>query len=144
MPSVALNGATISESTASGHINYERYEYWYTDQDGYDHYHWVGGYTTYATIRGSCNASPNGVYFNGKNAVLQGDRTTENDQYSIPDGRYQSGAHSGASGSVTSGNGKNVFIGGKSVSVNGSTISTHAGTSSTINGGVSNNVYIGG
>lgn len=143
MPKVALNDATIADTTAGGHISYERYEQTGTDSEGWPTHGWVGGYTTSATVKGKCIASSNRVFINGKNAVLQGDRTSEDDQYSIPDGRYSGGAHSGASGSVNVGNSKNVFIGGKSVAVEGSRVNTHAGTSTTINGGGSSNVNIG-
>lgn len=147
MAGIATNGATIADSISNGHITYRVYEYQGSVPDGNGGsipiYGW-NTYTTHATVKGTCNASPSSVYINGKNAVLSGDRTTENDQYSIPAGEYVGGAHTGAAGSVTSGNSKNVFIGGKSVSVIGSTVSTHASSASSISSGGSSNVYIGG
>lgn len=153
MASVALDDATVANSTSTGHITYRKWEYQYTTPIQYDgEGNPVGGgediydwnyYTTDATVTGKCNASSNSVYIDGKNAVLNGDTTTETDQYTVPSGEYYSGAHSSISGSVTSGNSKNVFIGGRSVSINGSTVSTHAPTATTINQGNST-VFIGG
>lgn len=144
MPKVALNDATIADTTASGHISYERYEPIGYDSEGNPYYGWVGGYTTSATVKGKCIASSSRVFINGKNPILQGDRTSEDDQYSIPSGRYAGGAHTNATGSVTAGNTKNVFVGGKLIATEGSRVNTHAGSSTTVNGGVSSNVNIGG
>ncbi|OXS74466.1 hypothetical protein B1B04_09215 [Lysinibacillus sp. KCTC 33748] len=80
----------------------------------------------------------------GKAPIVQGDKTTENDSYSLPSGGvYVSGSHTNAQGSVTVGNSNNVFINGKSVATDNSTVTTHAGTSSKINGGASSTVTIG-
>ena len=159
MPKIALDGAAIADSVASGHIDYEVYKitgytptYPIYDDDGNyigtgggdPIWGWVGGYNTSATISGTCKSTVTNVKIEGKSPIVSGDRTSENDSYTLPEGRYVGGSHSNAQGSVTGGNSKNVFINGKSVSVNGSSVNTHAGTSTSINGGVSNSVNIGG
>lgn len=149
MPAVALNGATIAQSTVSSHVSYN-YQVYDSCKTTNSEGECVGGYWTYsgttsANINGTCTATSNQVFINGKNAVLMGDRTVENDTYVPVSGGYNyRGMHTGAQGSVTSGNTKNVFIGGKPVSVLSSTVRTHAGTNTTINGGQSSNVFIGG
>lgn len=153
MAKVALHDSTISETTAPDHISYEKYEQVDTggggsDSDGnpipsYPIYDWVD-YKTSATVKGKAVATVTNVNINGKAPVVMGDRTTEEDTYTLPSGGvYVSGAHSGDQGSVTVGNSSNVFINGKSVATNGSRVTTHAGGSSTINGGSSSTVNIG-
>lgn len=153
MAKIALNNATISNSTAPSHITYKRYVRTGTGGGGVDSegnaiptypiYSWVN-YTTSATVSGNAVATVSNVKIEGKAPVVLGDRTTEKDTYSLPgDGVYVSGAHTGAQGSVTSGNNSNVFINGKRVAISGSSVSTHSGNSSTINGGVSSTVNIG-
>lgn len=154
MAKIALNGATISQSTASGHINYNNYEVVGTGGGGTDSqgnsiptypiYGWVAR-TTSANINGTVDADVTNVFIQGKNPIVNGDNTIETDSYSIPSsGVYTGGAHTNSTnGKVTSGNTKNVFVNGKSVSVEGSTISTHAGNSSSIINGFSSTVFIG-
>lgn len=147
MAKVALDGAEFNESNASGHINTERYQR--TGSTGHPDYFptygWVGGYTTSARVSGKAKAKQNQVFINNKNAVLNGDRTEENDTYTLGNNeRYSSGQHTNAQGSVTSGNSNNVYIGGVLVSVENSTVSTHANTSTTLKNGYSTNVFIGG
>lgn len=161
MAQVALDNATIANSTASNHITYRKWEQVGTtsvycetyDTDGTTCLSYAGGdpiygwvtYTTNATVTGVVDSSVTNVRINGVAPIINGDNTIETDTYSIPSGEYVSGAHSNStSGSVTSGNGNNVFFNGVSASVIGSTITTHASTNSTINGGGSTNVFIGG
>ena len=161
MGKISLNGASINTATASGHIQTERYIQTGTgggecnawDEDGacigyaptYPIYEWVGGYTADAQIDGTVQATTNQVFIQGKNAILNGDSSTENDSYNlIPDERYVSGQHTGATGSVTTGNSRNVFIGGKQVSIDPTTVRTHSGVNTTIRDGFSSTVFIGG
>jgi len=160
MAKIALAGATIAQSTASGHITYQKWEIvgygdppcisWDEDGncDGYGSpppkYDWVR-YTTDARINGTVKASVTNVAIQGKAPIVMGDSTTENDSYTLPSGGvYVSGQHTGATGSVTAGNSKNVYANGKLIAISGAAVQTHAGTSSTINGGVSSSVDIGG
>jgi len=160
MAGVALNNSTFNQSVAAGHVTYERWEFTgsYTptypidyDGDGIPD-GWGGGdpiydwipHATDARINGVCIASPSNVYVNGFNPVLQGDATNEIDSYDPPSGTVRNiVAHSGANGSVSAGNNRNVYISGKLVAVNGSNVTTHAGTTTTVNQG-SSNVFIGG
>lgn len=153
MAKIALADSTISETTASNHIKYEKYEQVGTGGGGndaygnpippYPIYDWVK-YDTSATVKGKAVATVTNVNINGKAPVVMGDRTTEEDTYTLPSGgSYVSGAHTSGQGSVTVGNSRNVFINGKSVAINGSRVTTHAGGSSTINGGLSSTVNIG-
>ncbi|MGG0667639.1 hypothetical protein ABE073_03830 [Lederbergia citrisecunda] len=160
MAKIALSGATIAESTVSDHITYQKYEIvgygqppcvsW--DEDGYcsDYgspppiYDWVR-YTTSAKISGSVAATVQNVKIEGKAPIVVGDKTRENDSYTLPSGGvYVSGQHTGAAGSVTVGNANNVYVNGKLVALNGASVNTHAGTNTTINGGASTTVNIGG
>ncbi|MFJ7982423.1 hypothetical protein ACIQ1D_19355 [Lysinibacillus xylanilyticus] len=158
MAKIALNDATISDTTASNHITYKTYDYmgqspsycvsW--DSEGYcngwdsdDIYEWVEHQTS-STVKGKAVSTVTNVTIQGKAPIVAGDKTTEDDSYSLPSGgSYVSGAHNNAQGSVTSGNNNNVFINGKSVAIENSTVTTHAGTSSRINGGASSSVSIG-
>lgn len=147
MAGIALEGATTADVTAGNHIEYRAWEYKGDLPDGNGgwtpDYGW-NYYNTNATVKGVSGSTAANVYINGKKPVLSGDRTTENDSYSIPSpsGEYVSGAHTNASGTVTSGNSRSVYINGKLVAVNGSSVSTHAGVNTTINQG-SSNVNIG-
>jgi len=158
MAKIALSGATISQTSASNHINYTVNEIvGYTpeycngwDDDGYCN-SWGGGnpirqdvpYTTSATINGTIAATVTNVKIQGKSPIVVGDKTTETDTYSLPSGgKYVSGAHSSASGSVIVGNTKNVFVNGKLAVLSGGSVTTHAGTSSTVSGGLSTTVNI--
>lgn len=160
MAKIALDGATIAQSTASDHINYTVNEITgYTprycnswDDDG-DCDGWGGGdpiredvpYKTSARINGTVASTNTTVKFNGKAPILAGDKTKESDAYTLPSGgKYVSGQHTNAAGSITVENTKNVFVGGKLVAIGGASVTTHAGTSSTINGGLSTTVNIGG
>lgn len=143
MARIALDGATITQTTASGHIQYRVWEFQYRDSVYGDIYGW-SYYSTSAYINGRANATVTNVKIQGKSPIVQGDRTSESDSYSIPRGEYYSGAHSNAAGSVTGGNSNNVFVNGKSVSLQGSSVRTHANTNSSINGGTSTTVNIGG
>lgn len=160
MARIALSGATIAQSTASGHITYRRWEFtgryterWCAFYDGDGHcVDWRGGdpiyewrtYTTSANINGTVTAPARNVRVEGFSPVLEGDSTQESDTYTIPDGgEYVSGSHSSATGRVSRGNSRNVFINGVSVAVEGSSVTTHASTNTTINGGVSSTVHIG-
>lgn len=159
MAEVALNDATIAETTANNHITYESKDYigesspycvqWNpitgaciaTNTDPM--YDWKE-HKTSAKVKGKAIATVTNVKFNGKSPVVMGDKTTESDTYTIPSGgRYKSGAHTSAQGSVATGNNSKVFVNGKSVAINGSKVTTHAKSSSTINGGVSSTVKIG-
>jgi len=99
----------------------------------------VYGYVRYdhnTRISGYVNANTSSVYSHGKKVIAKGALTTESDSPIGDNG------HSGASGSVTSGNNQSVYVEGKLIAGEGSPISTHSGASSEINGGVSN-VYVG-
>ncbi|WPK11814.1 hypothetical protein R6U77_18270 [Lysinibacillus louembei] len=147
MARIALDGAEMNESTASGHISIQRYQR--TGDSGYPdyipYYNWVGGYSADAKVNGKANARQTQVFINGKNAVLNGDRTEENDTYTLGSNeRYSSGQHSNAAGTITNGNSSNVYIGGTLVSVENATVTTHANTSTTLKNNYSTNVNIGG
>lgn len=159
MTKIALDNSTINQSTANNHITYELYERTGTtptycnrwDEEGYcigwgggdPIYSWVR-YTTSARVNGNTVGSVINVKIEGKAPIAQGDRTRESDTYTLPSGgRYVSGQHTNASGSVTSGNNNNVYINGKSVAIIGSSVQTHANTSSTIANNGSNTVNIG-
>ncbi|MEQ6355274.1 hypothetical protein ABNX05_11650 [Lysinibacillus sp. M3] len=155
MTSIALNGASINQSIATSHISTERYiqtgtECTSWDDDGYctnrePVYNWVGGYSTNATINGTIKAKQSNVFIQGKNPALLGDNTIESDSYNLSSNeRYASGQHSSATGKISSGNSKNVYIGGVLIATNDSTIQTHASTNTTIKDGFSSNVHIGG
>ncbi|SKB63833.1 hypothetical protein SAMN06295926_10525 [Lysinibacillus sp. AC-3] len=153
MAKIALKDATISDTTASNHIIYKVLEQVDTGGGYYDQWgdyvptypinDWVQ-YPTSATVKGKAVSTVSNVTIEGKAPIVQGDKTTENDSYSLPSGGvYVSGSHTNAQGSVTVGNSNNVFINGKSVATDNSTVTTHAGTSSKINGGASSTVTIG-
>ncbi|MFJ3387492.1 hypothetical protein [Lysinibacillus sp. NPDC086135] len=158
MANIALQDATIAESTANDHITYSIEEYqgktpdycvtWNQfgqciDWDSKPIYKDVNKQTS-ATVKGKAVSTVTNVTIQGKAPIVQGDKTTENDTYNIPSGgTYVSGSHNNAQGTVTVGNSRNVFINGKSVAIDGSTVTTHAGTSSKINGGTSSTVTIG-
>lgn len=156
MALIALNGAKINQSTASGHISTERYIQTGTGGGGtdangfpipsYPIKEWVGGYSISATINGTCTASSTQVFIQGKNPVLKGDRTKESDTYNLGvDERYSSGQHTNSTGgSVSGGNSKNVYVGGKLIAIAGSTVTTHASTNTTVGSeGLSSTVHIG-
>lgn len=106
-------------------------------------YEWVR-YTTSARVDGVAVGSVSNVRIEGKPPIVQGDKTKENDTYTLPSGgRYVSGQHTNASGSISSGNNKNVFINGKSVAIIGGSVQTHASTSATIRDNGSSTVNIG-
>lgn len=99
-------------------------------------------------MTGTVQASTDkGVFIQGKNPVLVGDSTTESETYSLgSDERYLSGQHSGANakGTVTTGNSKNVYIGGRLVCNDPTSVRTHAVAVTTISGGSeSTTVFIG-
>lgn len=158
MAKIALDGAIMVQSTVANHINYRAYEQTGTtprycvewDEDGScirreggdPIMEWVS-YQTSATINGTVESSVTNVKINGKAPIVVGDKTKENDTYSLPKGEYVSGQHTNAAGSVTAGNASNVFVNGKLIAINGASIATHAGTSSTISSGVSTTVNIG-
>lgn len=146
MAKIALNGTSISSSTASGHIDIRRWVPPTYDSEGNQT---GGGYyiysTTSATITGTANSSVSNVRIEDKTPITQGDSTTEKDSYSVPSGwSYYGGAHSGATGIVTGGNSSNVYVNGKSVAIVGSSVRTHANTNTTISSSrVSSTVNIG-
>lgn len=143
MSGVALNGASTTEVTVSGHINIRRYVVTGYDPFGNPYYGWSYS-TTSARVSGECNATPSNVFINSSNPIRNGDTVSETDNYTVPSGyEYYSGAHTNAQGSVTSGNANNVFIGGVSVATIGSRTRTHTNTNTTIANGGSNNVFIG-
>lgn len=155
MALIVLNGASINQSTAYSHISTERYiqtgtECTSWDDDGYctnrePVYNWVGGYSVNATIDGTIKAKQSNVFIQGKNPALLGDSTVESDSYNLSSNeRYASGQHTNATGKISSGNGKNVYIGGVLVATKDSAIQTHANTNTTIKDGFSSNVHIGG
>lgn len=158
MAKIALKDATIADSTAPDHITYSVEEYQGQTPEYCVAWNEFGqcirydsdpiyapvNKTTTATIKGKAVSTVTNVTIQGKAPIVQGDKTTENDTYSIPSGgSYVSGSHTNAQGSVTVGNSYNVFINGKSVAIENSTVTTHASTSSKINGGVSSTVTIG-
>ncbi|KOY83019.1 hypothetical protein [Lysinibacillus macroides] len=133
MAKIALNNATISDTTAFNHIQYQQF----------DNGNWLPK-TTEAIIKGTVTSTVTNVIINGKAPIIQGNRTIENDTYTLPAGGvYINGAHTNAQGSVTVGNSRSVFINGKSVAIENSNVTTHAGTNCKINGGVSSTVNIG-
>lgn len=144
MAKIGLDGSTITNTTASNHIYYR---WWNPYGGGYDYYgNPIGAYNygyTSATVRGTVKSTVTNVKINGKSPIVVGDRSTENDSYSIPNGEYVSGSHSNAQGSVTVGNTKNVKANGKLIAISGSNVTTHASTTATINGGLSTTVNIG-
>lgn len=161
MPKIALDGAEFNESTASGHINTERYiqtgtgggfcNAWNAQGQcigyapTYPIMEWVGGYSVSAKINGKAKASQNQVFINNKNVILKDDRTDESDTYTVgANERYASGQHTSAQGSVTGGNSNNVYIGGKLACVESATVKTHANTNTALKNGYSTNVHIGG
>lgn len=102
---------------------------------------WDGSYYANATVNGKVSASRN-VYVNGKSVVVQGDPSPQTATYSVS-GKITSTKGTSGTGSVFSGNPKNVFISGVSVAVIGSNVQTFSGQTTKINSG-SNNVFIGG
>ena len=159
MAKIALDGATMAQSTIPNHISYRKWEQTGTSppycSGGYIDgvcQGWSGGdpiydwvyYQTNAIVNGTVTASVTNVKVNGKSPIVVGDKTKESDTYSLPSGGvYVSGQHTNVAGSVTVGNNKNVFINGKLAVLNGAQVTTHAGTNTTINGGVSTTVDIG-
>lgn len=159
MANAALDGSNINQSTASGHITYEIRErtgtsptYCNSWDDEGNCVGWGGGdaiyewvrYTTSSRVDGIAVGSVSNVKIEGKAPIVAGDKTKEDDSYTLPSGgRYVSGNHTGAQGSVTSGNNSNVFINGKSAAIIGSPIRTHASTSTTIKDNGSSTVNIG-
>lgn len=159
MAKIALDGATITQTSSSGHITYRSYDYiresapyctrWDEDGDCTSTttdpiYEWVN-HTTSANINGTVTPTVTNVKINGKAPIVLGDKTKETDTYSLPSGGvYVSGQHTNAAGTVTVGNAKNVFINGKLVAIANAAVTTHAGTSSTIKDGLSTTVNIGG
>lgn len=144
MAKIALNEANINRSTVSNHIYYRRWEQTGTDWEGYPTYGYRYYYTS-AIINGTTESSVTNVMIEGKRPVVQGNNTVESDSYSLPSGgEYVSGSHSNTrSGSVTSGNSRNVYINGKSVAIIGSNVQTHANTNTTIRDNGSTTVNIG-
>lgn len=151
--SVALDGAVINESTASGHISYKYKESYtdsckYTDSEG----RCVSGTSTRersatasAKITGTVKATlVSNVFVNGKKVIVVGDRSTEKDQaIGMRSGAYDiRNRHTNANGSVVVGNSKNVFANGKSIAIKSSQIKTHANTTTTFKSGFSQNVII--
>ena len=161
MAKIALEGTEFNQSVASGHINTERFiqtgtgggncNAWNAQgqcvgySSTYPIMNWVGGYTTNANINGRAKATTSQVFIEGKNAILKGDRTEENDTYTVgANERYASGQHSNTQGSVTGSNSNNVYINGKLVAIGGSTVTTHANTTTALKEtGVSSTVHIG-
>jgi len=159
MAQIALKDATIADSTAPNHITYSTQEYqgesapYCVAWDMYgqciqyrtDPVYGSVNKTTSATVKGK-TATPTvtNVTIQGKAPIVQGDKTTENDTYTLPSGGvYVSGSHSNGQGTVSNGNNKNVYVNGKLLAVVGSNVTTHAGTTTTINGGGSSTVSIG-
>jgi len=159
MVKIALSGNLFTQSVANNHIRYRKWEYQYTTAttcNGYDVdgncNSWSGGdevygwnyYYTSANINGSVLSSITNVKIQGKSPIIKGDITKETDTYNIPSGgEYYSGKHVNISGTVTSGNSKNVYVNGKSVSIVGSSTNTHADTNTQISsGGSSSTVNI--
>lgn len=146
MAKIGLEGSAISDTIASNHIYYQiwnPYKYgtdeWGNGIGGYDY-----GYTS-ATVKGTAKSTVTNVKINGKSPIVVGDRTTENDTYSLPSGAsYVSGSHTNAQGTVTVGNAKNVKANGKLIAVGGSSsVTTHAGGTAQLNTGLSTTVNIG-
>lgn len=163
MAKIILDGCKINESTASGHINTERYIQVGTgggECNGWDIFgncistsptyptkDWVGGYSINAKINGTVKSEITNVVIEGKKPIVKDSKTTESDTYTVGfEERYASGQHTNVTtGSITGGNSSNVYINGKLVSITGSTVKTHANTNTTIgNDKVSSTVTIGG
>lgn len=151
--SVALDGAVINESTASGHISYKYKKSEYDSCKSLDtEGNCVGGNveveknaTASARITGTVKATlVSNVFVNGKKVIVVGDRSTEKDQaIGMKSGAYSiRNRHTNANGSVVVGNSKNVFANGKSIAIKSSQIKTHANTTTTFKSGFSQNVII--
>lgn len=165
---VAYNGSTVAQSTKSGHVTYEIWN-WQVVRPGYcadydEHgyctdyrepvYDWVYGGTgnTNALITTSPVTSSSNVYVNGRPIATEGNQMSESwvanppvpsststTQYRNP----TPGTSGSGTGSITQGNSRNVYANGKSVADLNSTVTTHLGTNPKITSG-SSNVYIGG
>lgn len=153
MAKVILEGCKINQSTVSGHISTERYVPvggGGSDLEGNPipiDYGWVGGYSTSATINGTCEpASVSNVYIESKKFIVKDDKTKETDTYTLGSNeRYASGRHTNDTrGKVSNGNSNNVYANGKLIAVTGATVTTHANTSTTVGSDkVSTTVNIG-
>lgn len=153
MPGVALNNATIQESSKSSYVSYtERYQYGTggggTDANGdpiptYPLYT-TANYNSDAKITGKAVGSHN-VFADGISVITVGDSTQE--QWIANPAPYphnggsiistSPGTSGSGSGSVTAGS-PNVFVNGKALAYSGSGVSTHLGTNSSISSGSSN------
>ena len=160
MANIGLNGATLNQVVAVDHINIQKYEQVGTgggeclarDEFGNCLYYaptypleeWVDAKTD-AKVDGTVKATVNKVFIQGKNAILNGDKTEEKDTYVLESNeRYVSGQHTNAQGTVTTGNSRNVFIGGKQVSTQPITVNTHvSGLTTTVKDGWATKVFIG-
>ena len=144
MSKIALNGATVNDSIIQNHIYYRVWQYQgYNDSFGNPVYAYNYYYTS-ATVKGTAKSTVTNVKINGQSPIVQGDRTTENDTYTLPSGEYVSGAHTNTQGTVSVGNSKNVYANGKLIAVGGSSVNTHGGTTTAIGtAGLSTNVNIG-
>lgn len=152
MPGVALNNASIQETSKSNHVSYvERYKSgeictsW--DDDGYctnweDVYSTTTHYTN-AKITGKVSSPNNKFFVNGVPMACVGDATHEQwiaDPSPSPKNggtiiSIYPGTSDSGQGSIASGNSKNVYLNGKLIAVQGSTVNTLLGTSSTITEG---------
>lgn len=159
MAKITLEGAQIADSTVSNHIAYTKREQTGTGGGqctAWDEYGMCIAYAptypiyddieykTSAIVKGTAKSTVTNVSIEGKAPIINGDKTQENDNYTIPSGgTYKSGAHTNAQGSITSGNSNNVYCNGKLIAIEGSTVKTHANTNTTIKG-TSSTVTIGG
>lgn len=142
MAGVARHDDTIQNVNSPNHVTYQVWNSCkYTSSTGGCIGGWDGPYYANATVSGKVSASRN-VYANSKSVAVQGDTSPQTASYSVS-GTITSTKGTSGNGNISSGNPKNVFIGGVSVAVIGSNVQTFSGQTTTINSG-SSNVFIGG
>lgn len=166
MPVTAFNGSTTAQSTKSGHVTYEIWDY-VKVRDAYcansdpvtgactnwipDKYDWVFTTTgsTGALITGNGVTSSSNVFVNGKSAATVGDTVPDSWVASPPvpsdsaTRQYRNvrpGTSGSGTGRVTVGS-SNVFVNGKPLAFVGSSVTTGLGTTTSISSG-SNNVFV--
>lgn len=163
MPGVAFNGSTTAQSTKSGHVTYEIWDYVKvrdgdcisTDPDtgactrwGPDKYDWVFTTTgsTGALITGNGVTSSSNVFVNGKSAATVGDSVPDSWVASPPvppdsaTRQYRNvrpGTSGIGTGSVKIGS-STVFVNNKAITHIGSGVTTSLSTSTSITSGSSN------
>ncbi|MFB4327358.1 PAAR domain-containing protein [Paenibacillus sp. CR_12] len=167
MPGVAFDGSATSQSTKSGHVTYEIWDYKKV-QDRYctstdpdtgacthwepDKYDWVfttsGSTGALITGNGVVSTSSN-VYVNGRSAATVGDTVPDSWVASPPVPSNTATSEYRNVKPETSGNGtgrvtvgsSNVFVNGKPLAHAGSSVTTGLGTTTSISSG-SSNVFV--